>query len=131
MAFDGVFVDVVSPFALEEDERAEQKCRDEDGEEGDPDKTPEVDQALVEEGAEAGGAFALVAEESSGDQEEIDQEIQGDSGKGAGVAARRSILQAEQGTSCGGQVKAACESLCGERVIHDGTELGVEADGED
>jgi hypothetical protein len=66
-AFDSVFVDVVGPFSLKEDERAEQKGRDEDGEEGDPEKTPEVDQALMEEGAESGGAFGLVAEESSGD----------------------------------------------------------------
>jgi hypothetical protein len=55
-----------------------------------------VDQALVEKGAQLRGTFRLIAEESSRDQKEVDQEIQGDRGKGTGIAARRAILQAEK-----------------------------------
>lgn len=55
-----------------------------------------MDKALVEEGAQLCGAFCLIAEESSGDEEEIDQHVQRDRCKGAGVPARRSILQAEK-----------------------------------
>ena len=85
----------------------------------------------MEEGAEAGGAFGLVAEEGSGDQKEIDQEIEGDGGVGAGSAAGRTVLQTEQSVSHGAEVEAACESLCGEGVIQEGAELAVEANGED
>jgi hypothetical protein len=55
-----------------------------------------VEQTLVKKGAEVCRAFGLIAEESSGDQEKIDQEVQGDRGKGPGVASRRAILQAKK-----------------------------------
>jgi hypothetical protein len=73
-----VVVDVIGPLALEEDEGAEDEARDDEREERDADKAPEVKQALVEEGAEASGAFRLVAEEGSGNEKEIDQKVDGD-----------------------------------------------------
>ena len=68
------------PIGLEEEERAEDEAADDEGEDGDADEAPEVEQALLEEGAEAGGGVGLVAEEGSGDEEEVDDEEEGDGG---------------------------------------------------
>jgi len=73
VAYD-VVVDVVCPFALKEKERAEDKAGDEESEESDADEAPEIEEALLEERAETGGGVGLVAEESAGDEKEVDDE---------------------------------------------------------
>src|SRR5258705_2167340 len=67
-----VVVDVVCPFVLKYKERAEDETGDEEGEEGDADESPEIEEALLEEGAETGRGAGLVADESAGDEEEVD-----------------------------------------------------------
>jgi hypothetical protein len=84
-----VVVDVVCPFALKDEEWAEDEAGDKEGEEGDADEAPEIEEALLEEGAETGGGVGLVAEESAGNEEEVDDEkkrdggVAGDGGGGA------------------------------------------------
>ena len=72
-----VVVHVVGPFALKEDEGAKDKSRDDEGEKCDADEAPKMQQALVQERAETGGVFGLIAEEGSGNEKEVDQEIEG------------------------------------------------------
>lgn len=78
LASDDVFIDVIGPFALKEEERAEDEGGDDKREDGDADETPEVEDALLKERAEAGWGSSLIAEEGSGYEEEVDEEIEGD-----------------------------------------------------
>jgi hypothetical protein len=128
-----VVVDVVCPFALEEKERAEDEGGDEEGEEGDADEAPEMEDALLEEGAETSGGVGLVAEECAGDEEEVDDEKKWDggvAGDGAGVAYG-TFVEMEVGFADGAEIEAAGETLGGEGVVEQFGELKVEADGEE
>lgn len=71
----GVVVDVVCPFALKEEEWAEDKAGDEKCQESDTDEAPEEGEALLEERAEAGMGVCLVTEECPGYEEEMDDEV--------------------------------------------------------
>ncbi len=75
-----VVVDVIGPLILKRDERAEDEGGDEEREQGDAEEAPEVEQALVEESCEASGAVGLVAEEGSGNEEEVEEQIERDGG---------------------------------------------------
>ena len=128
-----VVVDVIGPFALEEKERAEDEAGDEKGEDGDADEAPEVEEALLEEGAETGGGVGLVAEEGAGNEEEVDEEKERDggvTGDGAGVA-HGTFVEVEVGFADGAEIEAAGEALGGEGVVEQSGELKVEADGEE
>jgi hypothetical protein len=112
-------VDVVSPFALKHKEGAEDKCGDEKGEEGDADEAPEVKKSLLEERAETGGGVCLVAEESAGNEEEVNDEIERDggvTGDGTGVSYR-AFVEVEVGFTDGAEIEAAREALGGEGVV--------------
>jgi hypothetical protein len=130
---DGVVVDMVSPFALKEEERAEDEAGDNDGEEGDADEAPEVEEALLEQGAEAGGGVGLVAEEGSGHEEEVDHEVK----RNGGVTSDRTCIsygtfvEVQKGFADGAEIEATGEALRGHGVIQQSGELAVEADGED
>jgi hypothetical protein len=128
-----VVVDAVGPFALEEEERAEDEAGDKQGEDRDADEAPEVEEALLEERAEAGGGVGLVAEESAGDQEEVDDEEKRDggvTGDGSGIAYR-AFVEVKVGFADGAEIEAAGEALGGEGVIEQFGELKVEAEGEE
>jgi hypothetical protein len=132
-AADGVLMDVRGPASPKEVQGAEDEGANDEGEEGDAEESPEVEQALVEESAEAGWRFGEVTEEGSGNEEEVDEEVDGD----AGVAEGRSgivcwaFVEVLKGFCDSAEVEAAEEALCGEGVVEDGGELEVEADGED
>ena len=86
-----VVIDMVGPFALKDEEWAEDEAGDEEGKEGDADEAPEIEEALLEECAETGGGVGLVAEESAGNEKEVNDEKKRDggvTGDGAGVACR-------------------------------------------
>ncbi len=126
---DDVAVDVSGEAAPEGEQRAEDDGKDEKADEGDADEAPEVEQALLEEGSEAGGGGGLVAEEGSGDEEEVDQEVGGD----AGVACLEAgcsggaFAEAEGGLGQGAEVEAADEALGGEGVVEEDGETVVQA----
>jgi hypothetical protein len=129
-----VVVDAVGPFALEEEERTEDEAGDKQGEDRDADEAPEVEQALLEERAEAGGGVGLVAEESTGNEEEVDDEEKRDggvTGDGSGIAYR-AFVEVEVGFADGAEIEAAREALGGgEGVVQQSGELKVQADGEE
>ena len=75
VAADGVVVDMVCPFALKEEEWPEDEAGNKERKQSDPDEAPEVEEALLEECAEAGTAVGLVTEESSRYEEEVDDEV--------------------------------------------------------
>jgi hypothetical protein len=81
-----VLIDVIGPFALEEREWAKDEGGDQEGEEGDADEAPEIEQTLVKQGAETGWSTGLVDEEGSGYEEEVDEKVKRD----GGVAEARS-----------------------------------------
>jgi hypothetical protein len=124
---------LVGPFALEEEERAEDEGRDEEGQDGDADEAPEKKKALLEEGAEAGWGVCLVAKEGAGNEEEVDEEIERDGGVaegGPGVSGR-AFVEVQVGFADGAEIEAAGEALGGQGVIEQFGELKVEADGEE
>jgi hypothetical protein len=73
-----VFVDVTGPLILEDKERSEDESRDEEGEEDDTNESPEIEQTLMKQGAEAGWGVGLVAEEGSWDEEEVEKQVERD-----------------------------------------------------
>jgi hypothetical protein len=128
-----VVVDVVGPFALQEKEWAEDEAGDKEGEESDADEAPEIEEAVLEEHAEMGGGVCLVAKESAGNEEEVDDEKKRDGGMvgdGAG-GSYGPFVEMEVGLADGAEIKAAGESLGREGVIEQFGELKVEADGEE
>jgi hypothetical protein len=128
-----VVVYLVGPFALKDEEWAEDEAGDEEGEEGDADEAPEMEEALLEERAETGGGVSLVAEESAGNEKEVDDEKKrngGVTGDGAGVAYG-AFVEVEVGFTDGAEIEAAGEALGGERVVEQFGELKVESDGEE
>jgi hypothetical protein len=131
-AYDAV-VDMIRPFSLKEEEGPEDKSGDEEGEKGDTDEAPEIEQTLFEESAEASGRIGLVAEESARNEKEVDDEVQGDrgvTGDGAGVADG-TFVEMQVGFADGAEIEAAGEALGSEGVIEQFGELKVEADGEE
>jgi hypothetical protein len=131
-AYDAV-VDVIGPFALEEKERAENETGDEEGHDGDTDEAPEVEEALLEEGAETGGGVGLVAEESAGNEEGVNDEKKRDGGVargGAGVA-HWALVEMKVGFADGAEIEAAGDALGGEGVVEESRELTVEAEGKE
>jgi hypothetical protein len=132
-AANDVFVDVIGPLALEERERAEDEGGDEQGEEGDANEAPEMEEALLEKCAETCGGICLVGEESAGYEQKVDEEIERDGGvteDGSGVSDR-ALVEVQKGLAEGADVKAAEEALSGEGVVEQGGELAVEADREE
>jgi hypothetical protein len=126
---DDVAVDVSGEAVLEGEQRAEDDGEDEEADEGDADEAPEVEQALLEEGSEAGGGGGLVAEEGSGDEEEVDQEVGGDAGVAcleAGCAGG-AFAEVKEGLGQGAEVEAADETLGGEGVVEEDGETVVQA----
>jgi hypothetical protein len=122
-----VVVDVVGPFAGEDVEGAEDDAEGDEGEDGDADESPEVKEALVEEGAEAGGGAGEIAEENAGGEDEEDKDVDGDAG---GVACEGSgaFVDAADDLGESTEVEAADEALGEERVVEDFAELRVEAE---
>jgi hypothetical protein len=128
-----VVVDVVGPFSLEEKKRTEDEAGDEEGEDGNADEAPEIEEALPEEGAEPGGSVGLVAEESAGNEKEVNDEKKRDGGVargGAGVA-RWAFVEVQVGFAYRAEIEAAGEALGGEGVVEQFGELTVEAEGEE
>ena len=129
-----VVVYLIGPFPLEEKERAEDEAGDEKGEDGDTNEAPEIEEALLEEGAETGGSVSLVAEESAGNEEEVNEEKQRDggvAGDGASVACW-ALVEMEVGFADGAEIEAAREALGGgEGVVQQSGELKVQADREE
>jgi hypothetical protein len=128
-----VVVDLVCPFALKDREWAEDEGEDEEGKESDADEAPEIEEALLKECAETGGGVGLVAEESAGDEEEVNDEKERDggvAGDGPGVS-RGTFVEVQVGFADGAEIEAAGETLGGERVVEQFGELKVEADGEE
>jgi len=128
-----VVVDAVGPFALKDEEWAEDEAGDDEGEEGDADEAPEIEEALLEECAETGGGVCLVAEESAGNEEEVNDEKKRDGGVAddcAGVSGW-AFVEVEVGFADGAEIEAAGETLGGEGVVEQFGELTVEADGEE
>ena len=96
-------------MTIEKEERAENQAGDDDGENCDSDEAPEMDQALLEQSAEASGSAGLVAEESPGDEEEVDEEIKEDGGvaeAGPGVSDG-AFVDVDVGFAEGAEVEAA------------------------
>jgi hypothetical protein len=88
---------------------------------------------LLEKCAETGGGIGLVAEESAGDEKEIDNEKKRDggvTGDGSGVAYG-TLVEMQVGFADGAEIEAAGETLGREGVIEQFGELKVEADGEE
>jgi hypothetical protein len=132
-ASDDAVVDVIGPFALEEKKRAEDETGDEEGEDGDADEAPEIKETLLEECAEAGGGVGLVAEESAGNEEEVNDEKERDggvTGDGAGVACW-ALVEMEVGFANGPEIESAGEALGSEGVVEQSGELKVQADGKE
>jgi len=128
-----VVVYVVCPFALQDGEWAEDEGGDEKGEEGDADESPEIEEALLEECAETGGGVCLVAEESAGDEKEVEDEVKRDgdvTGDGTRVTYW-AFVEVEVGFADGAEIEAAGEALGGEGVVEQFRELKVETDGEE
>jgi hypothetical protein len=92
-----------------------------------------MEQALLEECAEPGGGVCLVAEESAGNEEEVNDEKERDggvSGDRAGVTCW-ALVEMEIGFPKGAEIEAAGEALGGEGVVEQSGELKVQADGEE
>ena len=88
---------------------------------------------MLEECSETGGCAGLVAEESAGDEEEVDEEKERDggvTGGGPGVSYW-AFVELEVGFADGAEIEAAGEALGGEGVVEQFGELKVEADGEE
>jgi hypothetical protein len=128
-----VLIDVVGPFALKEEERAEDESGGEEGEEGDADEAPEIEQTLVKQSAEAGRGVGQVAEEGSGYEEEVDEEVKGNGGVAeAGSGACDGVfMEVQVGFADGAEVEAAGETLSGQGVVEKGGDLEVERDREE
>jgi len=128
-----VVVDVVCPFTLKDEEWAEDEAGDDEGEEGDADEAPEIEEALLEERAESGRGVRLVAKESAGHEEKVNDEKKRDGGvAGDGPGGSHGpFVEMEVGFADGAEIKAAGEALGGEGVIEEFGELKVEADGEE
>jgi hypothetical protein len=62
-----VLVNVLGPETIEKEEWTEHQAGDDDSENGNADETPEMNEALLKQSAEAGGSAGLVAEKSAGD----------------------------------------------------------------
>jgi hypothetical protein len=131
-SYDAV-VDVVRPFALKDEEWAEDEAGDKEGEEGDADEAPEIEEALLEECAETGGGVRLVAKESAGHEEKVNDEKKRDGGvAGDGPGGSHGpFVEMEVGFADGAEIKGAGEALGGEGVIEEFGELKVEGDGEE
>jgi hypothetical protein len=115
---------------LQGDEWAKDDGGDDEGDEGDADESPEVGEALLEEGSEAGGCGGEVAEEGSGDEQEVDEEVEGNAGGVDGDTAGW-LAQVNEGFSDGAEVEAGAEALGGEGVGREIGQLAVEAQRED
>jgi hypothetical protein len=85
----------------------------------------------VKESTEPGWRFGQIAEEGSGDEKEVDQKIKRDCRIMGSGAVGGTVLQATERFDCGAKIEAADEALSGERVVHGGAELTVEANGEE
>jgi hypothetical protein len=133
VAADGVFVDVIGPFVLQEEEGDEDDGRDEDSEESDADEAPKIEQPLVKEGAGACRSFGLVTEECSRNEKEVEDEIERDGGVAEAdpCSADGTFVKMEVGFAEGAEVEAAGEALSGEGVIEQLRKLEIEADGEE
>ena len=133
VAADDVLIDVTCPLALKEEERAEDDGADEKSEQSDADESPEVEEALLKQRAETRGCGGLVAEERTGDEEEIDEEVErngGVAGYASGISDW-SFVEMKEGFAEGAEIEAAGEALGGERVIQKFGEPQVKADGEE
>ena len=107
VAADDVIVDVVCPSALQIGEWPEDEAADDESEEGDADESPEVEQALMEEGAEARAGVGLVDEESSRDEEEVDEDEERNGGVAethAGIACG-AFVEVKEGFAEGAEVE--------------------------
>jgi hypothetical protein len=132
-ASDDAVVDVIGPFALEVKERAQDETGDEQSEDGDANETPEKEEALLEERAEARAGVGLVAEESAGNEEEIDEEKEGDRGVPGdctGVCCRV-FVEVVVDFAYGAEIEAAGEALRGEGVVEEFGKLEIEAEGKE
>src|SRR5271170_7739997 len=92
-----------------------------------------MNEALLQQSAEAGRSAGLVAEESPGDEEEVDEEIKEDGGvaeAGPGVSDG-AFVEVEVGFAEGTEVEAVGEALGSEGVAEERGQLEVEADGEE
>jgi hypothetical protein len=88
---------------------------------------------LLEQSAETGRRVGLVAEEGSGDEEKVDDEIERDGGvaRDSSGVSDRALVEVQGGFTGGAKIEAAGEALGSERVIKQFGELEVEADGEE
>ena len=122
-AADEVVVDVVGRNLL---------CRKKSGprmrtetmrvEESDADEAPEVMEALMKERGEAGGGAGEVAEEGSGNEEEVDEEIERDGGVAVELRLRRwdVSLRWRMDSATVPRSKPLVRALGGERVVEKG-----------
>jgi hypothetical protein len=114
-------VDLICPFALKKKKRAEDETGDDESEKGDANESPEKEQALPEQSAEAGAGVCLIAEEGAGDEKEVDEEKERDggvAGDGAGVSGG-AFVEMEVGFADGAEIEAAGDALRGERVVEE------------
>src|ERR1700754_1318291 len=121
---------MIGPLILKEEERGKDEGGDDEREEGDANEAPKVDQALMKQRADAGGRLSLITEESSGNEEEIEEQIERDrcvADGGTGVSCG-TFVKVQESFADHTQVEATGEALGGERVIEQGGELAVEAE---
>lgn len=133
MAAHCVFVDVIGPFVLQEEERGQDDGGDEDSEQSDAEEAPEIEEALIEQGAEARGSLGLVAEECSGNEKEVEDEIEryGGMTEADPSTTEGTLVEMEVDFAESAEVEAAGEALGGEGMVEQLRKLEVEADGED
>lgn len=109
-------INVIGPFVLAERQRAEDKAADDEGEQSDANETPEVEQALLEEGSEACRSCGLVTVEGSRDEKEVDDKKDGDrcmTGDSASVSYG-AFVKVQEDFAYGAEIEAAGETLRGE-----------------
>jgi hypothetical protein len=115
---------------LEGEEWTEDDGGGEKRKQGDADETPEVKKALLKQCAEASFGSSLIAEESSGYEEEVDEKIERDGGMthfGSGIAGW-SLVEVEESFAQNTKIEAIGQTLRGERVIQQLSELEMKAD---
>ena len=69
---------MIGPLVLKEEERSEDEGGDNECKESDANEAPKIEKTLMEQGTETGRRVGLIAEESAGDEEEVEQQIERD-----------------------------------------------------
>jgi hypothetical protein len=116
-----VVVYVIGPFALKKKERAKDETGDEESEDGDANESPEKEEALLEQCAETGGSVGLIAKESAGNEEEVNDEEERDGGVAGDRTGGccRAFVEMVVGFADGAKIEAARDALRGEGVVEE------------